>query len=136
MFCKECNRLFQTVKHSSPGTRSGVDPELFDYPELEDGWVGAHHTQAGSFRLAVDARCYLCYSIFRDCSQEARKQAEVFRTFYEIRPTSNNHYALNFTVEILEGKAPIAQSQVIDCIGTFQILPRGGMFSIELISCA
>jgi hypothetical protein len=70
----------------------------------------------------------LCYTILRDCSQEARKQADAFRTFYEVRPTLEDQYDLNFTVEILNGRAPIAQAQVIDCIGTFRILPKGSMF--------
>ncbi|KAK7905911.1 hypothetical protein LTR67_000635 [Exophiala xenobiotica] len=125
MFCEACKRLFHTVKHSSPGTRSGVDPELFGYGELENGWIGSHHIQAGAFRSAAEARCYLCYTILRDCSQEARKQADAFRTFYEVRPTLEDQYDLNFTVEILNGRAPIAQAQVIDCIGTFRILPKG-----------
>ncbi|KAK5265950.1 hypothetical protein LTR96_008851 [Exophiala xenobiotica] len=88
--------------------------------------MGSHHIEAGTFRSAAGDRCYVCWTIFRDCSEEERKQADVFRTFYEVRPTIEDQYDLDFTVEILTGRAPLPQRHVIGCIGTFRILPKGG----------
>ena len=127
MLCQQCEKIFKAVNTSPPGTSIGVSPELFQYPRMENGWTGSHHIQPGSFRSAEHSGCYVCRSIFRDCNTKTRKLAGVARTFYKIIQTSEKHYALDFTMEILKGSVPGARAQVIGCVGTFPILPRGGM---------
>jgi hypothetical protein len=139
MLCKACEKLFSTVKTSSPGSWSGVKPCLFEYPLLQDVWAGPHHIEPDGFLSAVKQTCYICSTLFRDCSAELREQARSFRTFYQLHLGGNSdevqhtedHYALEFTIEVLQGKAPIAEEQVFDCSGIFKILPRRGTFAVR-----
>ncbi|KIW70258.1 hypothetical protein, variant 2 [Phialophora macrospora] len=132
MLCKECIKLLSVVKNHPPGDWVGIKPSLFDYPEDQDTWAGSHHVEPYSFLNAALERCYICSTIYRDCSAEMRAQSMSFRTFYSLkvsnfesaRPTGDNHYALEFTIEILDGRDPIAEQQVFDCNGTFKIIPK------------
>ncbi len=134
MLCEACSDLLSVVGNHSPGTGTGIKPQLFAFPEAASVWRGAHHVEPNSFANAALARCYICSTIFRDCSTELRAQALLFRTFYEVKvappenaPSSvDNHYELNFNIEILDGQEPIAAQQVFDCNGTFKILPKEG----------
>jgi hypothetical protein len=139
MLCKACENLLSTVKTSSPGFWSGVKPSLFEYPQLQDVWAGPHHIEPEGVLSAVKQTCYICSTLFRDCSAELREQARSFRTFYQLRLARSNdevrnsedHYALEFTIEVLQGEAPIAEEQVFDCSGIFKILPRNGTFAVH-----
>jgi hypothetical protein len=134
MLCNECIKLLSVVKNHPPGNWIGVRPRLFDYPEDEDAWAGSHHVEPYSFLNAALGRCYICSTIYRDCSVEIRAQGRSFRTFYSLKvaviesspPPGDNHYTLDFTIEILYGEDPIAEQQVFDCNGTFKIVPSKG----------
>ena len=135
MLCGPCTELLSVVKNHSPGTWIGTKPKLFAYPTGVDVWAGSHHIEPNSFVSATSSRCYVCSTIYRDCSTELRAQAWSFRTFYELRvaklegahPSMDKHYDLDFTIEILNGREPIAEQHVFECNGTFKILPRHGM---------
>jgi hypothetical protein len=125
------------VKNYPPGVWVGIKPELFEYAEHKEGWAGSHHHELNSFLNAALKRCYICSTIFRDCSTELRAQARSFHTFYELRVaeiddtrhSGDKQYELDFTIEILDGNDPIAAQQVFDCNGTFKLLPKTGMSS-------
>ncbi|KIY03971.1 uncharacterized protein Z520_00663 [Fonsecaea multimorphosa CBS 102226] len=114
------------------GNWSGTKPALFEHPEGPNEWAGSHHIHEGDFYEAVQQGCYICWTIYRDCSTELREQARAFRTFYQLRaldadgtlPHLEDHYELEFTTEILNGEAPIAKQQVFDCSGVFKIIPK------------
>ncbi|KIW33541.1 uncharacterized protein PV07_00381 [Cladophialophora immunda] len=132
MLCNACSDLLSVVKTHPPGTWTGVKPALFEHPEEPNEWAGSHHIHVGDFYEAVQQGCYICWTIYRDCSNELREQAPAFRTFYQLRsldadgtlPHLEDHYELEFTTEILDGEAPIAKLQVFDCSGVFKILPK------------
>ncbi|KIW90807.1 uncharacterized protein Z519_08590 [Cladophialophora bantiana CBS 173.52] len=132
MLCNACIDLLSVVKTHPPGNWTGTKPALFEHPEGPNEWAGSHHVGAGDFYDAVRQGCYICWTIYRDCSTELREQAHTFRTFYQLRaldadgsaPHLEDHYELEFTTEILNGDAPIAKQQVFDCSGVFKILPK------------
>jgi len=136
MLCNACIGLLLVVKTHPPGTWTGIKPVLFEYPELPNAWAGSHHIKAGDFLGAAQRRCYICSTIYRDCSAELRKHARAFRTFYQLQamatngsiPDQEDHYELEFTTEILNEEEPITEQQVFDCSGIFKILPKRGKF--------
>ena len=109
MLCRACTKLLTVVKDYPTGEWVGLKPSLFDYAEDEDAWAGSHHTEPREFLNAALGRCYICSTIYRDCSAELRNQASSFRTFYELKVADRasfsrslgNQYELDFTVEIL-----------------------------------
>lgn len=135
MLCSACNDIFSNARMVAPGSWIGTKPSLFDYPELPNAWAGSHHIEQNEFLEAADQRCYICSTLFRDCNTALREQAQSIRTFYQLRlvddhaplQPSKDHFELEFTFEVLHGKAPIAERQVIDCSGVFKILPKNGM---------
>lgn len=132
MLCGVCDRAISSIRNSKPGSCTGPDPDLFEYPEREDTWRGAHHIEIGSFSHAVTERCYICYTLHEACPREARKHTDTFRTFYEIKPHGDDRYLLQFTIEVMpNGKQSEAVAQVVEPYGTFKILPRTG--TIRLI---
>ncbi|OAP62892.1 hypothetical protein AYL99_02119 [Fonsecaea erecta] len=132
MLCNACINILSVIKTHPPGSWTGTKPVLFDHPEGPNEWAGSHHVHEGDFYEAVRRGCYICWTIYRDCSTELREQAHAFRTFYQLRaldadgtlPHLEDHYELEFTTEILEGEAPIAKQQVFDCSGVFKIIPK------------
>lgn len=142
MLCLACQEVLSLPETSPPGSRMGEEPRLFSYPHLPEAWVGSHHIEPWQFLFATDERCYICSTIFRDLSPELRDQAQFLRTFYKLlksgdglsAPSSEDRYSLEFMIEILQGKAPIAEQQVFDCTGIFKILPKNGKCMV-LASC-
>ncbi|KAJ9616433.1 hypothetical protein H2200_000151 [Cladophialophora chaetospira] len=132
MLCDACTNIFSAVKTHPPGEWIGIEPKLFAYPRNPNVWLGSHHIEPHSFLNAAQGRCYICSTIYRDCSTKLRTQANSLRTFYELTLATSGgpheavkaRYDLDFTIEILDGQEPIAKQQVIDCNGTFKILPK------------
>lgn len=125
MICDVCTRTLDCVRTAPPGTWIGQKPELFDYSHLDNAWRGAHHSADDSFLAAVAARCYVCFSIHRDCSRTTRQLLKSCRTFFEIRRDDEDRYSLKFSVEVKEiGSAHCSATRVFDCLGTFRIFPR------------
>jgi hypothetical protein len=127
MLCDFCKTAIASIRKYQPGFCNGPEPSLFAYAEGDDTWRGAHHTEHGTFLSAVNARCYICYTIHQACPREARKYANFFLTFYEICPQGDSRYSLQFAIE-LHQSSPLVElkSQVIEPYGTFKILPKTG----------
>lgn len=138
MLCGSCQKIWARIDSGLPCDKQTAEPSLFEYAQQPNTWTGSHHTSDGSFVSAVQDNCYICTTIERDCTRELRKQAALFRTFYQLQSTDNpdqdgRRYDLDFTVEILRGQPPIPQRHVFDCSGIFKILPKQGMFLIRII---
>ena len=137
MLCGACDKIFSNARKVAPGSWIGTKSSLFDYHELPNAWAGSHHTEQNEFLQAADHRCYICSTLFRDCNTTLREQAYAIRTFYQLRlvddyrssQPAQEHFELEFTFEVLHGKAPIAERQVVDCSGVFKIVPKNGMNS-------
>lgn len=134
MLCEFCKKAISSIRNFQPSFCDGPEPSLFGYAEGEDTWRGAHHTENGTFLSAVNARCYICYTIHQACPTETRQYANSFLTFYEIWPQENDQYEVQFSIE-LHQNSPLVElkSQVIEPYGTFKILPKAGMYSLGLV---
>jgi hypothetical protein len=139
--CRVCLELFNTVGSTPAGTWSGAKPGSFGYPELTDAWGGSHHTEPGSFITAFERKCYICSTIFRDCSVLQRKQAwnfRIFYLFYELREQNTSRkparYGLEFSIEIVRPDQDLTKELVFECRGVFKILPLTGK-SIHKENC-
>lgn len=132
MLCSACTGIISVVRKHPPGIWIGPKPTYFAYPESAVAWAGAHHAEDGAFYDAVQKNCYICSTIYRDCSHEIRSQAYIFHTFYRLQkvdspspqPQSDNCYELEFTTEVIHGDNLMAEEQVFDCSGVFKILPK------------
>src|ERR1700710_2705283 len=122
MLCCACRDVLSRVKLHPPATWSGATPTLFDYRETSNVWAGAHHVEPHAFLTAARSNCYICATIYRDCSHQLRQRAHAFRTFYQLRTTRTDDlltgpehaYELEFTTEIFQGKEKIEVPQVFD----------------------
>lgn len=134
MLCENCKKAISSIQNFPLGICNGPEPSLFGYAEGEDTWRGAHHTEHGTFLSAVHARCYICYTLHQACPTETRQYANFFLTFYEIWPQGDDQYELQFAIE-LHQDSPLVEikSQVIEPYGTFKILPKAGMYSLNLV---
>ena len=47
-----------------------------------------------------------------------------------------DRYELEFTIEVLQGRPPIAKEQVFNCRGIFKILPKRGTFTAHILTTA
>lgn len=127
MLCATCQRVIAHIG-SAPGSWEGPKPELFGYAERTDTWRGAHHTIDASLVRSVREGCYVCNPLLNAFPRQERKRARSCRTFYEISPRGHQHWALRFTIELPADNPPLgAAAQVIECHGTFKILPKNGM---------
>jgi hypothetical protein len=130
MLCNECRKVLAQVKDQPLGTWIGPKPELFDYPEIDDAWRGAHHTEDGTFVAASAAGCYVCYSIWRYCAGSSRQVLDTCRTFFELHQegAGNDRYAIEFTIELKEANAAdAATTRIIECMGSFKLFPRSDL---------
>lgn len=125
MLCDACAKAVSSPRDSRPGSWSGPEPELFRYPVRTDVWRGAHHTRDGDFSSAANNGCYICYQLLRACPGETRGHANSFRSFYELSRSAQDSYLLRFALELRQGSPTMAATtQVIECHGTFKILPK------------
>lgn len=133
MLCDACSKAVASPRDSSPGAWCGPKPELFHYPTGDDAWRGPHHTGDRDFSSAVESGCYICYQLFQACPKETREHADSFRTFYELSRSGKDSYSLQFALELRKGSPTMAAAtQVIECHGTFKILPKTSTFSHEI----
>jgi hypothetical protein len=138
MLCNECRKVLAQVKDQPLGAWIGPKPELFDYPEIDDAWRGAHHIEDGTFVAASAAGCYVCYSIWRYCAGSSRQVLHTCRTFFELQQegAGNDRYAIEFTIELKESNlavragseaADAAATRIIECMGSFKLFPRSDL---------
>lgn len=136
MLCATCRRVVARIG-TTPGSWDGPRPELFGYPRRADTWTGAHHTTDSSLVRSVKEGCYICNPLLDAFPQQDRKRARYARTFYEIRPDGHQRWLLRFTIELPSGPSSYeTPAQVIECHGTFKLLPKNGMLVADVVEFA
>jgi hypothetical protein len=135
--CDVCLSVFTAIRGASPGTWLGSEPRSFGYPKSSYIWGGSHHTKPGSFLSSVRSKCYICYTIFRDCNDAQRKLASGFQIFYRIYELKNEiddslgRYGLRFGIEIEKHGQNTMEEFFYDCQGDFKVLPFKGLWYLS-----
>jgi hypothetical protein len=131
--CDVCQSMFSAIRAGSPGSWLGSEPRSFGYPKCSYMWGGSHHTKPGSFLISVGSKCYICYTIFRDCNDAQRELAGSFQIFYRVYELKNEgvddslgRYGLRFGIEIQQHDPNATEDFFYDCRGDFKLLPFKG----------
>jgi hypothetical protein len=132
--CDVCLSMFSAIRAGSPGSWLGPEPRSFGYPKSSYLWGGSHHSKPGSFLSSVESKCYICYTIFRDCNEAQRKLASSFQIFYRVYSLGNEgvydmlgRYGLRFGIEIEQQNQSPMEEFFYDCRGDFKLLPFKGL---------